>query len=88
MQHQLQEQQRRDEARWRAKMIHRKDAWQTLKYDHDEELAMRLQMRKDEERMRQEEYRHQMELMLGRVQQMPYLFERSYSVSFRLVNQL
>lgn len=40
---------------------------------------MRLQTRRDEERMRREEFLHEMELMYGRVQQQPMLFERYYA---------
>lgn len=40
---------------------------------------MRLQTRRDEERMRREEFLHEMELMYGRVQQQPLLFERYYA---------
>lgn len=40
---------------------------------------MRLQTRRDEERMRREEFLHEMELMYGRVQQLPMLFERYYA---------
>lgn len=40
---------------------------------------MRLQTRRDEERMRREEFLHEMELMYSRVQQQPMLFERYYA---------
>lgn len=40
---------------------------------------MRLQTRRDEERMRREEFLHEMELMYGRVRQQPLLFERYYA---------
>lgn len=40
---------------------------------------MRLQTRRDEERMRREEFLHEMEMMYGRVQQQPMLFERYYA---------
>lgn len=77
MQQKLEDQRRKQETRWRAKLIHRRDAWKNLQYDHEEELAMRLQIRREEEQLREEQFRHQMELMLQRVEQMPYLFERS-----------
>lgn len=47
-------------------------------FSHEEDIAMRLQTRRDEERMRREEFLHEMELMYGRVQQQPMLFERYY----------
>lgn len=40
---------------------------------------MRLQTRRDEERMRHEEFMHEMELMYGRVHDQPMLFERYYA---------
>lgn len=40
---------------------------------------MRLQTRRDEERMRREEFLHEMELMYGRVMEQPMLFERYYA---------
>lgn len=45
----------------------------------EEDIAMRLQTRRDEERMRHEEFMHEMELMYGRVQEQPMLFERYYA---------
>lgn len=40
---------------------------------------MRLQTRRDEDRLRREEFEHEMELMYGRVHQQPMLFERYYA---------
>lgn len=40
---------------------------------------MRLQMRRDEERLRREQFLHDMELMYGRVHRQPLMFERCYS---------
>lgn len=40
---------------------------------------MRLQTRRDEERLRREEFLHEMELMYSRVQEQPMLFERYYA---------
>lgn len=48
-------------------------------YSCEEDIAMRLQTRRDEEKMRREEFLHEMELMYGRVQQQPMLFERYYA---------
>ncbi|KAB0804652.1 hypothetical protein PPYR_01622 [Photinus pyralis] len=72
----LEETKLREESRWREKVLRKKPAWQALAYSHEEDLAMRLQLRKDEERLRSEEHRHKMELMFGRVNKMPMLFER------------
>lgn len=51
---------------------------------------MRLQTRKDEERLIQEQFLHEMELMYGRVHRQPLMFERTYgprrSVSSRETN--
>lgn len=78
----LEEQKLKEEARWREKVMRQKPIWQVLNFSHEEDLAMRLQMRRDEERLREEEHQHHMELMLGRVQQMPTLFERQSHVCY------
>lgn len=66
----------KEESRWREKVLRKRPAWQKLAYSHEEDLAMRLQLRRDEERLRNEEHKHRMELMFGRVNQIPMLFER------------
>ncbi|CAH2257111.1 jg11955 [Pararge aegeria aegeria] len=73
------EQRRRAENRQRDRLLRSKPAWHLVKNNHEEDLAMRLQTRRDEERMRREEFLHEMELMYGRVQQQPMLFERYYA---------
>lgn len=70
----------KEELRWKEKMMRKKPVWDVLAYSHEEDLAMRLQMRRDEERMRNEEHRHRMHSMLGRVNQQPTLFERQSMV--------
>lgn len=71
----------KDEARFREKLFRKKPVWQTLTYSHEEDLAMRLQLRRDEERLRNEEHRLRMQMMLGRVNQQPTLFERQSQVT-------
>ncbi|XP_023952956.1 protein FAM161A [Bicyclus anynana] len=73
------EQRRRSENRQRDRLLRSKPAWHLVKNNHEEDIAMRLQTRRDEERMRREEFLHEMELMYGRVQQQPMLFERYYA---------
>ncbi|XP_049877877.1 protein FAM161B [Pectinophora gossypiella] len=75
----LAEQQRRMELRARDKLLRSKPSWHLVKNNHAEDIAMRLQTRRDEERMRREEFLHEMELMYGRVQEQPMLFERYYA---------
>ncbi|RVE47477.1 hypothetical protein evm_007888 [Chilo suppressalis] len=75
----LQEQRRRLEMRHRDRLLRSKPAWHLVKNNHEEDIAMRLQTRRDEEKMRREEFLHEMELMYGRVQQQPMLFERYYA---------
>ncbi|PZC75018.1 hypothetical protein B5X24_HaOG206843 [Helicoverpa armigera] len=75
----LAEQRRRNEMRLRDRQLRSKPAWHLVKNNHEEDIAMRLQTRRDEERMRREEFLHEMELMYGRVQQQPMLFERYYA---------
>lgn len=69
-----------EEARWREKIMRKRPVWQSLAYSHEEDLAMRLQMRKDEERLRSEEHKYKMHMMLGRVNRQPTLFERQSQV--------
>lgn len=80
MMEKLEEAKLKEEARWREKVMRKKPVWQALAYSHEEDLAMRLQLRKDEERLRNEEHRMRMEMMLGRVNQQPTLFERQSQV--------
>ncbi|KAL0869176.1 hypothetical protein ABMA27_007462 [Loxostege sticticalis] len=75
----LAEQRRRMELRHRDRLLRSKPAWHLVKNNHEEDIAMRLQTRRDEEKMRREEFLHEMELMYGRVQQQPMLFERYYA---------
>lgn len=76
MERKLEDNKWKEEARWKERVMRQKPVWQELNFTSEEDIAMRLQMRKDEERLREEEHRHHMEVMLGRVQQIPTLFER------------
>ncbi|CAH1122906.1 unnamed protein product [Ceutorhynchus assimilis] len=78
----LEEAKLKEEAIWREKLMRKKSVWQALAYSHEEDLAMRLQQRRDEEKLRNEEHRLRMELMLGRVNQQPTLFERQSQIKF------
>ncbi|XP_059053300.1 protein FAM161A [Achroia grisella] len=75
----LTEQRRRMEMRHRDRLLRSKPAWHLVKNNHEEDIAMRLQTRRDEEKMRREEFLHEMELMYGRVHDQPMLFERYYA---------
>lgn len=76
----LEEAKLRNETRWREKIMRKRPVWQSLAYSHEEDLAMRLQMRRDEERLRSEEHKYKMQMMLGRVNRQPTLFERQSQV--------
>ncbi|XP_023015946.2 uncharacterized protein [Leptinotarsa decemlineata] len=78
----LEEAKLKEEARWREKLMRKKPVWEALAYSHEEDLAMRLQLRKDEEKLRNEEHRMRMQLMLGRVNQQPTLFERQCQIKY------
>ncbi|XP_076268836.1 uncharacterized protein LOC143201585 isoform X1 [Rhynchophorus ferrugineus] len=78
----LEEAKLQEEARWREKIMRKKPVWQALAYSHEEDLAMRLQLRRDEEKLRHEEHRLRMQQMLGRVNQQPTLFERQSQIRF------
>ncbi|CAG9860063.1 unnamed protein product [Phyllotreta striolata] len=82
MEKRLQEAQLREELRWREKLFRKKPIWQTLAYSHEEDLAMRLRLRRDEERLRSEEHKMRMQLMYGRVNQQPTLFERQSQMKY------
>ncbi|CAK1550564.1 unnamed protein product [Leptosia nina] len=73
------EQRRVTESKYRDRFLRAKPAWHLVKNNHEEDIAIRLQTRRDEERLRKEEFLHEMELMYGRVQQQPMLFERYYA---------
>ncbi|XP_030026914.2 uncharacterized protein LOC115445017 [Manduca sexta] len=75
----LAEKRRRAEMKQRDHLLRSKPAWHLVKNNHEEDIAIRLQTRRDEERMRREEFLHEMELMYGRVEQQPMLFERYYA---------
>jgi hypothetical protein len=74
------ENRKKEEARFKAHFMRLKPAWQALTYSTEEDLAMRIQTRREEERMRREEYEQDMKLMLNRVQNIPTLFERQSQV--------
>lgn len=76
----LEEAKLKEETRWKEKLMRKRPVWQSLAYSQEEDLAMRLQLRKDEERLRNEEHKHRMQLMYGRVNQQPTLFERQSKV--------
>lgn len=80
----LEEAKIKDEARWREKVLRKRPAFQSLVFSHEEDLAMRLQLRRDEEKLRSEEHKQRMQLMLGRVNQQPTLFERQSQVKYHL----
>ncbi|XP_021941659.1 protein FAM161A-like isoform X3 [Zootermopsis nevadensis] len=72
-----QEESRKKEVeRFKAHVTRCKPAWQALNYSTEEDLAMRIQARREEERIRREEYQEDMQLMLSRVEKIPTLFER------------
>lgn len=81
MMRKLEESKIKEEARWREKIFRKKPVWQALAYSHEEDLAMRLQLRREEERLRNEEHKLRMQMMLGRVNQQPTLFERQSQVN-------
>lgn len=76
-----QEESRKKEVeRFKAHVTRCKPAWQALNYSTEEDVAMRIQARREEERIRREEYEEDMQLMLSRVEKIPTLFERQSQV--------
>ncbi|CAH1956560.1 unnamed protein product [Acanthoscelides obtectus] len=89
----LEEARLKEEARWKEKLMRKKPVWQALAYSHEEDLAVRLHLRREEERLRNEEFRNRMQMMLGRVNRQPTLFERQSQIKYpktkdELVEQL
>lgn len=78
----------REEARLRENLMRKKPVWSMLAFSHEEDLAMRLQLRRDEEFLRNQENRQRMQNMLGRVNQQPTLFERQSHVSHHPTHDL
>lgn len=72
----LEDQKFKEELRWRERVMRQRPVWQDLNYTSEDDIAIRLQLRKDEEKLRQQEHRHHMDMMISRVQQIPTLFER------------
>ncbi|XP_017775181.1 PREDICTED: protein FAM161A [Nicrophorus vespilloides] len=70
----------KEEVRWREKVLRRRPVWQTLAYNHEEDLQMRLQLRKEEDKLRNEEHKYKMQKMQGRVNRQPTLFERQSQI--------
>jgi hypothetical protein len=74
------ESRKKEAAKFKAHVIRCKPAWQAISYSTEEDLAMRIQARREEERIRREEYEQDMQLMLSRVEKIPTLFERQSQV--------
>ncbi|KAK6638907.1 hypothetical protein RUM43_007177 [Polyplax serrata] len=66
----------KDEAKLKAHIVRMSPEWRALNYDKDEDLALRLAARREEERMRQEKHHKLMKSMYGRVYRMPPLFHK------------
>ncbi|XP_069688311.1 uncharacterized protein [Periplaneta americana] len=74
---------KKEEAKMKAHITRRKPAWQALNYSTEEDLAMRIQTRREEERIRREEFEQDMEHMLNRVERIPTLFERQTQLTVK-----
>ena len=74
------ENRKKEEVRFKAHITRLKPAWQALNYSTEEDLAMRIQTRREEEKIRRQEYEQDMHLMLSRVEEIPTLFERQSQV--------
>ncbi|CAH0551221.1 unnamed protein product [Brassicogethes aeneus] len=83
----LEEAKLKEEARWKEKLMRKKPVWQALAYSHEEDLQIRLQLRREEEKLRKEEHHLRMQLMLGRVHQQPTLFERQSQVKYPITKE-
>ena len=73
---QMEECKAKEEVRFKERLVRMTPSWRALNYDTEEDLAMRLATRREEERMQRESHRQLMESIYGRVHQIPPLFER------------
>lgn len=69
--------------RSRAKVIRRRPAWKRMaNISARRDIALRTEVRREEDRSRKEEHAHQMGTMMNRVLHIPTLFERQERVGF------
>ncbi|XP_063220669.1 protein FAM161B-like isoform X2 [Bacillus rossius redtenbacheri] len=66
----------RERARARSRLMRRNPVWQALAPSAQQDLAMRIHTRRQEEHLRREEHQQFMERMMQRVRRSPTLFER------------
>lgn len=79
MQENLEESRLKEEARFKARLVRMTPAWRALNYSTEEDLAIRVAARREEERLRREHHQKLMGSIYGRVHQMPPLFQRQTS---------
>jgi hypothetical protein len=79
----LEESRQLEEMRSRAKVIRRRPAWKRMaNISARRDIALRTEVRREEDRSRKEEHAHQMGTMMNRVLHIPTLFERQERVGF------
>ncbi|XP_012265980.2 protein FAM161A isoform X1 [Athalia rosae] len=80
IQDRMEERRREQFLKTRESVVRCRPAWRALRaaarHEHERDLALRASLRRDEARELAERHRLHMELMLGRVTQIPTLFER------------
>ncbi|XP_046628946.1 protein FAM161A isoform X4 [Neodiprion virginianus] len=80
IQERMEERRREQFLKSRESVVRRRPAWRALRaaarHEHEQDLALRASLRRDEARELAERHRLHMEMMLGRVTQIPTLFER------------
>lgn len=79
MEENLEENRMKEEARFKARLVRMTPAWRALNYSTEEDLALRVAARREEERMRREHHQKLMGSIYGRVHQIPPLFQRQTS---------
>lgn len=72
----LEENRLKEEARFKARLIRMTPAWRALNYNTEEDLAIRVATRREEERLRKKHHKKLMGTIFGRVHRMPPLFQR------------
>lgn len=72
----LEESRLKQQAKFKERLIRMTPAWRALNYSTEEDLALRVAARREEERMKKKRYDKLMGSIYGRVHQMPPLFQR------------
>ena len=83
MEEKLMENRLKYESKMKEKLIRMTPEWKALKYDKEQDFAVRMALRKEENKIREENHLKSMESMYGRVYSMPPLFDHERFHNFK-----